>query len=519
MIDHLAAFASGFLMRAVHIALDAPPYILLGLATSALLRAKFGPERLRRAFGEGRWTGPIRAWAAATSLPVCSLGVLPVVRELKRSGVRRDAVLTFALAAPMFNPLTLLTGFSYLGPGLMSRLTAASAVVSIFAGMAVGRSRDREAESVDGAIPVPGRNRQAAGAVHFLREASGPFWFDAGAGVIVACVVSALVSPAWLAEGTNSGDPAAPLRMAVVAAPAYVGPEKGVVMLPDMVKFRQSAGAMLALIVLGVGVTAGHLTWGARAYGWGVVARWSAAALVATAVGAWAVELADSPVGTINPDNDHYDVMVSPAPLGHPGVGRELAAIWEQGGMARLVAPAMLALAVGVGIALRKGWLGPKSTFEDWLGEEGSRALDSGAAIYERPLPGWVVRSIGAAVVASLLGVGALAYFPSPEDAFRDMGVIRADYFGELAAADVDVPIHHLDLWERQASRLPIGAAIRLRGPDAEAQRLTQALVEAVRGLREATRLGDRDRARTLFHDAQTTYDGCRQAYHVALGP
>ncbi|WP_165068961.1 permease [Paludisphaera rhizosphaerae] len=514
MIDPLAAFFGGLLVRAARVVVEASPYLLLGLATSAILRSMVGPARLRRVFGEGRWTGPVRAWAAATLLPVCSLGVLPVLRELRRSGVRRDAVLTFALAAPMFNPLTLLTGFSYLGPGVMARLTAASAMVSVVVGMAVGRSR--EAETVDGSTPLPGRDRQAAGAVHFLREASGPVWFDVGVGLIVACIVSAAVSPTWLAEGTNAGDPMAPARLAAIAAPAYVSPEAGVVMLPEMVKFRQSAGAMLVLVVLGIGVTAGHLTWIGGAYGRAVVVRWLTATVVATFLAAWAIESLDTPVGSINPDNDHYDALVSPISHDHPSlVGSELGRIWERTGSGGLAAPVALALSLAAGVALRAGRLGPRSTFEDW--SEGSDRQTEGvsAAIYERPLPRWLVWAIGASAGITLFVVGGFMFFPSPDEAFRDMSVIRADYFGEIDAADVEVPIHHLDLWERQASRLPIGAAIRFRRPDAEAQRLTQALLEAVRGLREATRLGDRSRARTLFREAQTTYDGCRQAYDV----
>ena len=98
MPAHLIAIPFGFLLRVVQVVVDASLYIIIGLLMAGALRAMVGPERLRTLFGTGRWTAPFRAWLAATTLlPVCSLGVLPVLRELRRAGVSRPAVLTLSL--------------------------------------------------------------------------------------------------------------------------------------------------------------------------------------------------------------------------------------------------------------------------------------------------------------------------------------------------------------------------------------------------------------------------------------
>jgi uncharacterized membrane protein YraQ (UPF0718 family) len=511
------AFVAGFLCRALRIALEASPYILIGLACSGWARASLGPARLRAYFGDGRWSGPLRAWAAATILPVCALGVIPILRELRRSGVRRDAVLTFALAAPAFNPITILSAWAHLGFGPTALLLAASGAAALAAGAAAGRSDGESLEAIDETVPPPGRIRGAAAAVHALREAAGPMWKDLAAGVIVACAVSALVSPSWLAEGTFAGDPCAVARMAAVAAPAYVSPEVGVTALPEMVKFRQSAGAMLVMVVLGVGFGAGHLAWASRSYGIAATSRWCLGLAIATFVSASALNLARPPVGAANPDNDHYDALVSPVAPGQAASAiRALRETLGRGGVAGVLPPLAIALSVALSLGLRAGLLGPRSTFEDWIPAGGPDAAPASRGTgFDRPLPGWVVRAVGATGGASLLILGASVAFPSPAEAFRDMSVIKADYFGEIGAADVSAPLHHLDLWERSASRLPIGAAIRLRFPDAEARRLSAALAEGVRGLRAATEMKDLPRARMLFHDLQPIYESCRRAYHA----
>ncbi|OJW13039.1 MAG: hypothetical protein BGO49_19715 [Planctomycetales bacterium 71-10] len=507
----LAAFLGGLAVRAVRVAVEASPYILLGLAASGLLRATVGPARLRRSFGDGRWSGPVRAWAAGTMLPVCSLGVLPVVRELRRSGVRRGAVLTFALAAPMFNPVTLLSASSHMDLGLLGLLVATSAAVSIAAGVIAGGGGS--ADGPDEPPPAAGRPRGAAAAVHALREASGGVWIDLGAGLAAAAIVSATVSPAFLAEGTFADDPRAAARMAVVAAPAYVSPEVGVTALPEMVKFRQASGAMLALIVLGVGLSVGHLTWATRAYGPSAALRWAAAVAVATLVGAWGLDRIAAPVGVANPDNDHYDAMISPIAPEHASAAfRRMGEALARSGPGGLVAPAALAVAVILGAALRSGRLGPKSRFEDWTTPDDGRAA---SGLFDHRLPAWSARAVVGGAAFAALAAGACVAFPSPEEAFRDMTVIKADYYGEINLPDLAAPMHHLDLWERAAARLPIGSALRLHFPGAEARRLTSDLSAALRELRRLTASGDRESARSGFIAAQGIYDRCRRAYGV----
>jgi hypothetical protein len=435
--------------------------------------------------------------------------------------VRRDVVLTFALAAPMFNPVTTLSASSHLDPGLLAGLLATSAAVAIVAGVAAGRGAS-VAEEIDEPRPPAGRRRGAAAAVHMLREASGPVWLDLTAGLVAAGIVSAVASPSWLAEGTFAGDSWAVVRMGIVAAPAYVSPEAGVTALPEMVKFRQSAGAMLALIVLGVGLTAGHVAWAVRSYGPAATARWCAALAAATLAGASAVDLVHAPVGVVNPDNDHYDALVSPILADQTGlILWTLSTTVDRAGGAALAASFALGLVVAAGFALRSGRISPRSRFADWaeIGDAEERARDGAssgvASVLDRPLPGWLVRAIGGACAAALLLVGTWVFFPSPEEAFRDMSVIKADYHGEIGAADVSAPLHHLDLWARAAARLPIGAALRLRFPDAEARRLSAALCESLRGLRAATASRDREKAHALFRDLQPVYDRCRRAYDV----
>lgn len=521
MLSAIETGFAGFLLRTVQVVVESSLYLLIGLLTAGALRAMAGPGRLRRLFGAGPWTGPVRAWAAATALlPVCALGVLPVLRELRRAGVSRPAVLTFALAAPMLNPISLVYGVSYLGPWVLAVLVLGAFFVSVGVGVAWGHLRPRdlveEPAGDEVSVPAVGLRRVAAAEVHAAREATGPTARDVAAGVLAAGLVSALVSAPYLAASEFAGDPLAVPRMTAVAPFAYASPDRGVTIVPEMLKFRQSTGAMFVLIALGVGMTFGHLTWIARAYGVRSAALWFALALGSTLVTAYAVDALIPPVGTPNADNDHFAALANPFE-GQSGLSDLLHAfrLYAEGvGAFQWFTCGALFALVLAGLVLRS--LGERGRFEAFLTPPLPVEAEAPAASpWNRPLPPRLVSAVGVGVFLAVAVAGSYAYFPAPSEAFRDMQIIKADFYGELSAPSPDAPLHHLDLWDRQAAKLPTGALIRFSGPGAEARRLTEELRAGIRRLRDATGGGRRDEARVTFVKLQAAYDRCKKAYGV----
>ena len=126
-------------LRAGQAAIAAAPYLLLGVLVAGSLRSMAGPKAVRRLFDPGRRGGLLRAWGLATLLPVCSIGVLPVALELRRAGVSRRAVLTFALAASVLNPFSLVYALTLLQPWVLAVFVASSLAVAVGAGMLIGR--------------------------------------------------------------------------------------------------------------------------------------------------------------------------------------------------------------------------------------------------------------------------------------------------------------------------------------------------------------------------------------------
>src|SRR5258707_8395993 len=106
----------GVLVRSGQVAVESSTTLLCGLLVAGVMRRMLGAQGTRRLFGGSGWKGLFRAWAVGMLLPVCSLGVLPIAREMRRAGVPSGTILAFVLAAPHINPLSLLYGLALSEP-------------------------------------------------------------------------------------------------------------------------------------------------------------------------------------------------------------------------------------------------------------------------------------------------------------------------------------------------------------------------------------------------------------------
>src|SRR6201993_2193767 len=122
-------------LRTGQVAVEGSTTVLCGLLVAGVMRRMLGAEGTRRLFGGPGWKGLLRAWGVGTVLPVCSLGVIPIAREMRRAGVRSGTILAFVMAAPHINPLSLLYGLTLSEPLVIICFAAGSLVIALAAGV------------------------------------------------------------------------------------------------------------------------------------------------------------------------------------------------------------------------------------------------------------------------------------------------------------------------------------------------------------------------------------------------
>lgn len=94
-------------MLFLSILIGATPFVLIGVIFSSLLENLVDAEKLLKIIPKNRWLAPLAMSLIGFVFPVCECGNIPVARRLIRKGVNPSAVMTFLLAAPILNPITI----------------------------------------------------------------------------------------------------------------------------------------------------------------------------------------------------------------------------------------------------------------------------------------------------------------------------------------------------------------------------------------------------------------------------
>lgn len=93
----------------ISIVLEAVPFILLGSLISGLIHVLVPEDTLKRFIPTGRFPSVLAGAFLGFFFPVCECGVIPVARGLMRKGVPLHAAVAFILAAPVANPVVILS--------------------------------------------------------------------------------------------------------------------------------------------------------------------------------------------------------------------------------------------------------------------------------------------------------------------------------------------------------------------------------------------------------------------------
>jgi uncharacterized membrane protein YraQ (UPF0718 family) len=505
------AIAWGALLRFLQAATQAAPTLLAGLLVASVFRRLLGPERTVRLFGGRGFRALPQAWVLGMLLPVCSLGVIPVIREMRRAGVSGGAILAFALAAPLFNPLSLLYGLTLSAPLHIFSFAACSLIVVTI----VGATWDRwYPEQVLPAPPAPpathGVKRLIAMAVIAAREIAGGSLGYVAIGLAGVAALAVVLPPGALQTSMNHDNPWAPLVMTAVAIPAYVTPMMAMSQLGSMFQHGNSVGAAFVLLAIGAGANAALLAFMLRNYGLRRSLVWLTL-ITTTVLGlAYLVDKPLFPRGTTPEQHTHvFDVYCRPF---HPGqatvkeVWRELSA-----GILpfEMIGSLLVSVLLATGLILRLG--AHRWQIDHWL--ESSPAPPVAQTWYNRPLR---APELAAAVLLGLIVfsiVGCFLYYPPAHETFEDMRIARTEAISAAISGEEELAEHWIDICDNWARRLEVGMYLRrggLNDAQVSSARLFRGELEL---LEHAVDEADRAAIRLQATKVENAYQALRTAY------
>lgn len=503
----------GGVLRLVQALLQAAPTILIGLLIAGILRRLVGYSGTRRLFGHGSGRAFFHAWLIGMLLPVCSLGVFPILRQLRLAGLSGGTILAFALTAPLFNPISVLYGLTLSSPLVI--LTFCLCCLMIVS--TIGLLWDRLYPGTSVASPEPGATtygikRMLAVAVtaadDLVSSSSKYLWI----GLIGAASLSILLPLGYLQEAAEHDDPWAPLFMTLVATPAYTTPMAAMVQVASMFEHGNSVGAAFALLTLGAGVNLGLIAWMIRTYTvrrtvvgfsllWGLVI-----------VLAYAIDKPLYPHGVDPPGHTHaFDAYCCPFLPSEPQAFQrvwtqlsEHSAPWE------IQALTMLVLLAFSGVVLKR--TGSLQKLETWFQQQPRTS-----SRYDIILPGPV---LGAAALAGLIGfsvLGCYIYYPPPSEIFEEMRIINTEIVASANSRDWDTTAYWIPVQEDWTRKLQVSMHLRGHSISSDQREQTVRLLDALDLLEHALDESSAEVIRDKARSVDQAYRSLRAA-HRAIG-
>jgi uncharacterized membrane protein YraQ (UPF0718 family) len=507
------------LLRSGQTAIEASTTLLVGLLVAGVMRRMLGAEGTRRLFGGKGWSGLLRAWGVGLLLPVCSLGVIPIAREMHRAGVRSATILAFVLAAPHINPLSLLYGLTLSEPIVIVCFAAGSLVIALAAGAAWDRwfaSEGDDAPPGDEPTPAPGLKRLAAVGVAAAREAVSPTMIYVLLGLVFTGLLAGLLPYGYLGNSMRHDDPASTALMTAVALPIYSGPLQGMMRIGLMFEHGNSVGAAFSLFELGIGVNLGMIVWLAVRFGWKRMTVWfTLIALVTMGLG----YAAERPLYFAKEEASHthaFDDWTSPFYRGEGANWQEVRGkLVQKVEVLEPVALAALALLAVTGAAL--AWFDRGGRLDQWLATAPPPAKGP-KSVWEWEVPGPVLGLVALVGLVVFSVVALYIYYPEPGRAFDDISRVRADALTAVRGGKKEEAIRQLEQWDLLTRKLQVGVFIRTGRMDEEAGEATEDLRERLEGLRDALLADDLEQAKQLINPVEEAYRKCRAHYRPAGG-
>ncbi len=132
--------------------LQALPFLALGILLSSAIQVFVPADTLQRIFPKKLFTGMLFGVLGGFMLPICDCASIPVFRSLVRKGVPLPAAVTFMIAAPIINPVVMLSTYYAYGGSTSIMLTRMGfgVVCSVMVGLCF--AMDKKSIFLSGAV-------------------------------------------------------------------------------------------------------------------------------------------------------------------------------------------------------------------------------------------------------------------------------------------------------------------------------------------------------------------------------
>lgn len=455
----------GACLRIIQSTLQAAPFIFTGLCVMGLLHRMMGQKQTRWLFGSNTVASLFQSWVIGMLLPGCSLGVIPICKQLRRCGIAIGTIFAFALSSPLFDPLSMLYGLTLSKPITIVAFAFCSLIVVTISGSIFDwLFPDTEVQIEEPPAAPHGIKRLLAVLVVMARESvsgtSGLILIGlCGAGLL------SMVLPVGSLQKTMAHDnPYSPLLMTAISIPAYATPMTAMGQLGSMFQHGNSIGAAFILLIFGAGMNLGLLAWMVLNYGWKKSFIWMALMLLIVVGLSYGIERPLYPKDIEPAGHTHaFDSYCCPFQYGVVPTGGYAAEIWRRvkldTQLHEIAGAIFLTGLMALGCLLK--FLDRYWVIETWLVRRAEESALSSRGPWDMVVPGPVLAGAGLLSIIAFSLVGCYAYYPSPDETLEELTLSQTEVLSAAIAGHREQALQWIPVSEGWIRRLQVGTYLR----------------------------------------------------------
>lgn len=507
----------GCLLRFLQAALQAAPFIFTGLCITGLLHRLMGQQHTRRLFGSNSVASLFQSWLIGMLLPGCSLGVIPIVKQMRRSGIAVGTIFAFALSSPLFDPLSLLYGLTLSKPMTILAFAFCSLIVVTVSGCLFDWLFPNTEVVVEEPPATPhGIKRLLAVVVVMARETTSSTAVFILCGLLGAGLLSVLLPPGSLGRSMGHDNPYSPLLMTAISIPAYATPMTAMGQLGSMFQHGNSVGAAFILLIFGAGTNLGLLIWMLRNYGWKKAVVWFGLMLLIVLGLSYGIERPLYPTDIEPADHTHaFDIYCQPFYANSQPVTGYPTEIWRRlklnTQLHELVGAGLLLGLTSMGLLLK--WLDRRWVIETWLNRQPVVTENATHLKWDVVVPGPALALCGLLTIIAGSLVGCFAYYPDPTETLEELSLAKTEALSAALSGNAEHALHWIPICESWNRRLQVGTYLRHRQLSDFHRMKARVFADKLELLEHAIGDGDRDETKQFVIATQDAYARLRTAY------
>ncbi len=453
-------------LRFLQACLQGAPFIFTGFCVMGLFHRLMGHRHTKWLFGSNSLSSLFQSWVLGMLLPGCSLGTIPIVKQLRRSGIAVGTIFAFALSSPLFDPLSLLYGLTLSKPFTILAFATCSLIVVTISGSLFDRwYPDTEIDIPEPPTAEMGIKRLLAILVVMARESVSSTFLYILIGLFGSAFLTGMIPNGSLQRSMDHSNSWAPLVMTGVAIPVYATPMAIMGTLGSMFQHGNSVGAAFSLLIFGAGVNLGLIVWMGCNYGWRKCLFWMGLMVSIVLVISYVVENPLYPQDIEPADHTHaFDPFCQPFMAGTTPAGgfpsevvRKIRMETQLHEIAGAIAWGCL-LATGLGLRI----LDRRWNIDDWL--VATPTLDGvpkERSRWDIEIPNPVLAVLGLIAIVAFSIVGCFAYYPDPKETLEELRVANTEAFSAANSGNKGNAKHWIPICEGWNRRLLVGVYLR----------------------------------------------------------